>query len=72
MVRVLRFVGLGWCYAVALVIAVALAAIAYRDGLWRVSEVLSPFNVANLMLTAAALAPGLLCLWAAGRIKVRR
>lgn len=71
MARVLRIIGLGWCYAIALVIAVALVAIGFRDGLWRVLEVLSPFNVANLLVTALALAPGLICLWLADRARTQ-
>lgn len=66
--RTLRVVGLTWCYLVGALIFVSLIAVALRDGIGAVGVILSPFNVANFIVTALALAPGLLCIWAADRI----
>lgn len=72
MAKTLRTVGLVWCYAVAALIALSLAWIAYRQGFGQVQEIMSPFNVANYIVTIIALAPGLACLWGAEKLKERR
>lgn len=72
MVKVLRIVGLVWCYAVAAIIVACIVVIARRDGLGAAIDVLSPFNVANFIVTVVSLAPGLLCLWGADRMQQRR
>lgn len=68
MANALNIVGKIWCYSVCLVILISLAMIFYRDGIYAAINILSPFNIANVVVTALALAPGLLCLWAAKKI----
>jgi len=43
---------------IALVV-VGLAGIAMKDGIWAALETLSPFNIANFVVTAITLAPGI-------------
>lgn len=53
---------LGWVFLVAGVglILLGLAGIAMTDGIWVAIQTLSPFNIANFVVTAITLAPGIL------------
>lgn len=54
--------GLGWILLVAGagLIVVGLAGIAMTDGVWAALQTLSPFNIANFVVTVITLAPGIL------------
>lgn len=71
MAKALRFFGLAWCNLVAVIILLSLALMAYNEGLGRVQEIMSPFNIANYIVMIAALSPGLLCLWGADKLRAR-
>lgn len=71
MAKTLRVFGLVWCWGIAVLIAASLAVILYRQGFDALSDVLSPFNVANFIVTALAFAPGALMLWGADKIEQR-
>lgn len=53
---------LGWVILAggAGLILLGLAGIAMTDGLWAAIQTLSPFNIANFLMTVVTLAPGIL------------
>lgn len=53
---------LGWVLLVAGagLVMFGLAGIAMTDGVWAAIQTLSPFNIANFVVTVIALAPGIL------------
>jgi hypothetical protein len=53
---------LGWVLLVAGagLVLLGLAGIALTDGVWAAIQTLSPFNIANFVVTVITLAPGLL------------
>lgn len=53
---------LGWVLLAAGVslVLLGLAGIAMTDGVWAAIQTLSPFNIANFVLTVLTLAPGIL------------
>jgi hypothetical protein len=56
-----------------MVILIGYAATLYLQGFWRFVEILpSPFNMWNVLVTLAVLAPGLLLLSLGNRIEARR
>ncbi len=76
MVKFLRGVGLAWCYAIVALIVISICFTIYQRGIWNGgSQVLywfSPFNFANYIATAIALAPGLVCLGISQKLAERR
>lgn len=66
---VILFLGRAWLVLAVIFIGVGLLGIAWKDGLWAVAQVLSPFNVKNFIVTVITLAPGFLLIWWAGKLR---
>lgn len=65
----LRWVGYAYLAVAIVVIVASLLMIWWNDGFFAVTEILSPFNVLNWIVTAATLAPGIALLWLAEKIR---
>lgn len=58
--RVVQIVGWVFLLAGVGVVALGLFGVAMSQGVWAAMQMLSPFNIANFIVTAATLAPGIL------------
>lgn len=67
--RILRWLGGAWLIGVALFILMSYAAILYYDGLAKLQEIASPFNVVNFVVIVASLLPGIGLLKLAERLE---
>lgn len=67
MTKALRVVGTVYLVLAALFIAANYALIWWFQGFWKLTEIVSPFNVINWLVTLVTVAPGLLLLAWAGR-----
>ena len=68
----MRFVGLVWLYGVAMVISFSYAWILFTQGFSKLAEIISPWNIWNVLAVGIALAPGLFLLWLAQKMEVRK
>lgn len=70
MTNLLKVVGTGYLVLGCLYITANYGLILWFEGLWKLTEFLSPFNVTNWMVTVLTLLPGLLLLsWSDQRRK---
>lgn len=56
-----------WFVAAAIVWVACMGSIWWKDGFWKVCEILSPFNFLNFLATLAFFAPGFFFGWLAER-----
>ena len=65
---------LGWVLLAggAGLVLLGLAGIAMTDGVWAAVQTLSPFNVANFIVTAITLAPGILLITWGQKLKEKQ
>ena len=64
-----KILGYIWLVIAALIILTGIAGVWMTDGFSGVQRVLSPFNVANWIVTIITLAPGLGLLWLANKLR---
>lgn len=68
MTRAIRFLGILWIAAGSIIILASYVMIWLQDGIWKLLDILSPWNVVNWVAVVLTLAPGLLLLhWAERR-----
>lgn len=59
MAKAVTFLGYLLLVAGLGLIVIGLAGVAMKDGIWAAMQMLSPFNIANFIVTVATLAPGI-------------
>ncbi len=69
--QIVRFIGRAWLVVAGAAVLLGHLHILYRDGLARLIDVLSPFNVWNYLSILLAILPGVLCLRLADKIDQR-
>jgi len=71
-IRVLRGVGYVWLVLAVLVILAGIVGVWIKEGFGGVQGLLSPFNIANWLVTVVTLAPGIGALAWADKLEARR
>jgi len=59
---VFKVLGYAWLAMFSLVWVLCMVLIFIKDGWWKVAEILSPFNFANVLVTVLSALPGIVCL----------
>ena len=72
MAKVLQVVGVGWLIIAGLVIVLGYAMILWQQGFWALAEILSPWNIMNYVTVMLTLAPGVVLLMVADRLKAKK
>lgn len=72
MSKVLQVVGVGWLVIAGLVIVAGYAMILWQQGFWALAEILSPWNIINYVTVMLTLAPGVVLLMVADRMKAKK
>jgi hypothetical protein len=71
MAKVVRYAGSVWVALAMILILASYAMIVWHDGWWRLTEILSPYNIWNFAAVVITLSPGLGLLWLADWIEKR-
>jgi hypothetical protein len=69
--KTLHVLAIAYLTAASLFIVASYAAVFWFEGWWKLSELLSPFNVINWAVTVATLAPGVALQIASERVAAR-
>jgi hypothetical protein len=69
--KTLHILAITYLAASGLFIVASYAAVVWFEGWWKLSELLSPFNVINWAVTVATLAPGIALEIASERVAAR-
>ncbi len=67
----LHVLAIAYLTAAGLFIVASYAAVVWSEGWWKLTELLSPFNVINWAVTVATLAPGIALQIASERVAAR-
>jgi hypothetical protein len=59
MAKFFRILAYVWFVIFGVVFLFSSAMIIYKDGFWAYAEIMSPYNVTNLIVTILALSPGI-------------
>jgi hypothetical protein len=70
-IKILRVFGYVWIVLASIFILIGISGVWMKSGFSGVQELLSPFNIANWLVTAATLAPGIGALMWADKLKAK-
>jgi hypothetical protein len=69
--KILRILASVYLIAAGLFIGASYVAILWFEGWWKLTEILSPFNIVNWLVTAVTLSPGFALLILSERISAK-